>query len=85
MPDNPQRSAANSLCALGHSRGIACAVVAETGRHDWPFAGRAFASTLPWLAGQLGTPGVPRIPLPAVPTASAVTSSLAGKPLKLPG
>jgi hypothetical protein len=59
-------------------------VVAETGRHDWPFAGRAFASALPWLAGQLGTPGVPRIPLP-VPTASAVTSSLAGKPLKLRG
>ncbi|MDT5077085.1 MAG: hypothetical protein QOJ80_1722 [Mycobacterium sp.] len=83
-PDTPQRSAANSLCALGHSRGIACAVVAETGRHDWPFAGRAFASALPWLAGQLGTPGVPRIPLPA-PAASAVTSSLAGKPLKLPG
>jgi S-formylglutathione hydrolase FrmB len=83
-PDNAQRRAANSLCALGHSRGIACAVVAEAGRHDWPFAGRAFASALPWLAGQLGTPGVPRSALPE-PTASKVAASLAGKPMKLPG
>jgi S-formylglutathione hydrolase FrmB len=34
------------------------------GRHDWPFAAKAFAEALPWLAGQLGTPQVPRIPLP---------------------
>jgi S-formylglutathione hydrolase FrmB len=83
-PDSAQRRAANSLCALGHSRGIACAVVAETGRHDWPFAGRAFATALPWLAGQLGTFGVPRSPLP-LPTVSTVASSLAGKTTTLPG
>lgn len=83
-PQNSQRSAANSLCTLGHSRGIACAVVAESGSHDWPFAGRAFASALPWLAGQLGTPGVPRITLPA-PTASPFASSLAGPRRKLSG
>jgi S-formylglutathione hydrolase FrmB len=59
-----QMTAANSLCALGSARGINCAVVAEQGRHDWPFAARAFAAALPWLAGQLGTPGVPPIALP---------------------
>jgi S-formylglutathione hydrolase FrmB len=81
--ENPQHATANSLCALGRSRGIACAVVAEPGRHDWPFAGRAFASALPWLAGQLQTPGVPSIPLPA-PTDSPATSSLAGPSLQRP-
>lgn len=56
--------AANSLCALGRANGIDCAVVAQPGKHDWPFADRVFAASLPWLAGQLGTPGAPRIPLP---------------------
>jgi S-formylglutathione hydrolase FrmB len=59
-----QVQAANSLCALGEANGIACAVVSSPGKHDWPFAKNAFASSLPWLAGQLGTPGVPPIPLP---------------------
>jgi S-formylglutathione hydrolase FrmB len=59
-----QTQAANSLCALGKANGITCAVVSTGGRHDWPFAQEVFASSLPWLAGQLGTPGVPRIPLP---------------------
>lgn len=57
-------AAAESLCALGRANGIDCAVVAQPGKHDWPFAGRVFTAALPWLAGQLGTPGVPRIPLP---------------------
>lgn len=39
-------------------------VIPETGKHDWPFAGRAFRSSLPWLAGRIGTPDVPEIPLP---------------------
>jgi S-formylglutathione hydrolase FrmB len=62
---NDQTVAAESLCRLGRAHGIDCAVVAQPGRHDWPFASRAFASALPWLAGQIGTPGVPRIPLPS--------------------
>ena len=57
-------AAADSLCTLGRANGIDCAVVAQPGKHDWPFADRVFATALPWLAGQLGTPGVPRIPLP---------------------
>jgi S-formylglutathione hydrolase FrmB len=59
-----QTAAANSLCRLGSANGITCAVVTQPGRHDWPFAAHAFASALPWMAGQLGTPGVPPVPLP---------------------
>lgn len=48
-------------------------MVAQPGKHDWPFADRAFAAALPWLAGRLGTPGVPQIPLPdaTAPTVGA--------------
>ena len=63
-----QAAAAYSLCALGHSYGIDCAVINQPGHHDWPFAGRAFATALPWLAGRLGTPGTPRIGLPGTPS-----------------
>jgi S-formylglutathione hydrolase FrmB len=59
-----QTEAANSLCALGKANGITCAVIASPGKHDWPFATDTFASSLPWLAGQLGTPEVQRIALP---------------------
>jgi S-formylglutathione hydrolase FrmB len=62
-----QSSAANSLCALGTANAITCAVVAQPGAHDWPFASHAFASALPWMAGQLRTPGAPPVPLPAPP------------------
>ncbi|MGH3636002.1 alpha/beta hydrolase [Mycobacterium sp.] len=58
-------TAADHLCALGRANNIDCAVIAQPGKHDWPFADRVFTAALPWLAGQLGTPGVPRIPLPA--------------------
>ncbi len=60
-----QTAAANTLCGLGSANGIDCAVVSQAGKHDWPFAGRAFASALPWLAGELGTPGAPRVPFPS--------------------
>ena len=61
---NDQAAAANSLCALGTANGIKCAVVAQPGKHDWPFAAHAFAAALPWLASQLGTPGVPAVAMP---------------------
>ena len=82
-----QTAAANSLCALGSTYGIDCAVVPGSGRHDWPFASRAFAAALPWLAGQLGTPGVPRAPLPgAVPRSPGETIAAEGHqpPLRRP-
>ncbi|MCW2664002.1 MAG: hypothetical protein JWP83_5154 [Mycobacterium sp.] len=66
-----QAAAAASLCALGRANGIDCAVVAQPGKHDWPTAGTAFATALPWLAGQLRTPDLARIPLPGVPSAPA--------------
>jgi S-formylglutathione hydrolase FrmB len=62
---NDQAGAANSLCSLGSANGIDCAVVSQPGKHDWPFASRAFAAALPWIAGQIGTPDVPRTPFPA--------------------
>ncbi|MGH3558875.1 MAG: alpha/beta hydrolase [Mycobacterium sp.] len=62
---NDQTAAAESLCKLGRANGIDCAIVAQPGRHDWPFASRAFTTALPWLAGRLGTPGVARIALPS--------------------
>jgi S-formylglutathione hydrolase FrmB len=62
-----QTVAANSLCTLGKAHGISCAVVVTPGKHDWPFAMATFESSLPWLAGQLQTPGVPHIPLPGPP------------------
>ncbi|ORW26962.1 hypothetical protein AWB91_04320 [Mycobacterium paraense] len=64
-----QAAAAGSLCALGRANGIDCAVVAHPGKHDWPTAGMAFSTALPWLAGRLGTPDVPRIALPGTESA----------------
>ncbi len=67
-----QKAAAYSLCSLGRANGIDCAVLAQPGKHDWPFADRVFAAALPWLAGRLGTPGIPRTDLPgAAPPAVA--------------
>jgi S-formylglutathione hydrolase FrmB len=69
-----QTAAAESLCQLGRANGINCTIVAQPGKHDWPFAGNAFAAALPWLAGRVGTPGVPRIaPPPTWPPASVPT------------
>ena len=66
-----QTTAANTLCALGAAHGIQCAVVAQPGKHDWPFAARVFATALPWLAGALRTPGVPAPTLPAAARSAA--------------
>ncbi len=60
-----QDVAARTLCLLGRSQGIDCAVVAEPGNHDWLFATAAFEAALPWLAGQVGTPGAPQLRFPA--------------------
>jgi S-formylglutathione hydrolase FrmB len=64
--DDPggQTEAANVLCGLGKANGITCAVVAEPGERSWQFAQQVFASSLPWLAGQIGVPGVARNPVP---------------------
>ncbi len=74
--------AANTLCGVGSANGIACSVVATPGKHDWPFAARAFAAALPWLAGQVGTPEVPVVPLPGPPARppGPVTITAAGRP-----
>jgi S-formylglutathione hydrolase FrmB len=76
---NDQTVAAESLCELGRANGINCAIVAQPGRHDWPFASNAFVAALPWLAGRLGTPDVPRIALP--PTSPAPGSAPHAEPV----
>lgn len=65
-----QDIAAAKLSEIARDHGVVSAVVKSPGRHDWPFAADAFADALPWLAGQIGTPGVPRVGLPA-PAADA--------------
>ena len=66
-----QDVAATTLCDAARAAAIACSVVTEPGRHDWQFAARAFASALPWLAGQLHTPGTAQIDLPRPEQAQA--------------
>lgn len=55
---------AGQLCTLFGANGIDCSVVGYSGGHDYASAAAGFATALPWLAGRLGTPGVPAIPLP---------------------
>ena len=62
-----QDQAAQTLYRVGSAHGIECSVLTLPGRHDWPFAAQVFDAALPWLAGQLRTPGVPAIPMPGVP------------------
>ncbi|WNG90317.1 alpha/beta hydrolase-fold protein [Mycobacterium sp. ITM-2016-00317] len=61
---NDQAAAAQTLCALGRTAGIDCAVVSQPGNHDWPFASTAFTAALPWLAGKIGTPAAAQVGLP---------------------
>ena len=74
-----QFAAAHSLCDIGRTNGIDCAVLTEPGGHDWPFAGRAFANSLPWLAGQLKTPGVPESAFSG-PSTREISGSASGRP-----
>ena len=67
-PESNPTAAARALCRLGSQYGIDCAVVPQSGKHDWPFAAKAFAAALPWLAWQVDTPGVPEVPLPGTST-----------------
>ena len=55
---------AGQLCSLLAAHGIECSVLGYPGGHDYRSAAVGFAAALPWLAGRLGTPGVPAIPLP---------------------
>ena len=55
---------ATQLCALFGANGIQCSVVGYGGGHDYASAAKGFAAALPWLAGRLGTPEVPAVPLP---------------------
>jgi S-formylglutathione hydrolase FrmB len=58
---------ANEMCQLGSSHGIECVVVSAPAKHYFSSAASAFAAALPWLAGKLGTRGVPQIAMPGAP------------------
>jgi S-formylglutathione hydrolase FrmB len=60
---------ANKLCSLLGSHGVMCSVSSFTSSHDYAGAVEIFAKALPWLAGNLGTPGVAAIALPGAPAA----------------
>lgn len=62
--DVQERDTATRLYAVARANGIHCDTVALMGKHDWPYAGRAFAVILPWLARQLGIGGNGRRPAP---------------------
>ncbi len=55
---------ANQLCELLSAYGAECSAVGYAGGHDFPSAAHGFRDALPWLAGRLGAPGVPRVALP---------------------
>jgi S-formylglutathione hydrolase FrmB len=63
-PSEDHAAIANELCELASGHGIECAVVPNPGKHDFASAASGFAASLPWLAGRLGTPGVPQIAMP---------------------
>jgi len=63
-PESNPTTSARTLCRLGNEYGIDCAVVPAGGKHDWPFAAKAFAAALPWLAWQIDTPGAAEVVLP---------------------
>ena len=56
-----QDIAAGTLCETAQKNGIDSSVRALLGLHDWGFANEAFADSLPWIAGVLGTPGTPPV------------------------
>jgi len=57
-----QDIAAATLCAEAHHYGIDSVIRTLPGLHDWGFANEAFADSLPWIAGVLGTPGATPVP-----------------------
>jgi S-formylglutathione hydrolase FrmB len=70
IDDENHAAVAGYLCPLASSNGIPCAVAPVIGAHDWSTAAKVFAAALPWLAGRLGTPTVPTVPLPGGAPAS---------------
>ncbi len=60
-------STANQLCQLLSAHGTECVVSGYGGAHDFPSAAIGLTNALPWLAGKIGTPGVPAEPMPGAP------------------
>ncbi|MCV7178681.1 esterase family protein [Mycolicibacterium sphagni] len=73
-----EHAIATTLCDISRRNDISCAVTAHPGKHDWPFAGGVFATTLPWVAGRVHTPGVAPMALPATSTPTGPTRPRSG-------
>ncbi|GDY29801.1 alpha/beta hydrolase [Gandjariella thermophila] len=83
---------ANQLAAAAARVGILTHEQQRPGKHDWQLGSAAFADALPWLAQQLGLPGVtptpPAVPPSAVPPAAhgrTVLGQPAGPDARPPG
>lgn len=84
-PESNPTAAARTLCRLGNEYGIDCAVVPAGGKHDWPFAAKAFAAALPWLAWQIDTPEAAEVALPGTSAqADGVTIAAEAHPGGIP-
>ena len=59
-------TAADSLAQTATANGVQSSILTSLGKHDWQFGEAVFEQTLPWLAGELGTPETPRIAMPGV-------------------
>ena len=55
--------AADVLAPKAAASGIPSHVIRRDLQHTWQFAHVAFEQALPWLAGRLGTPGSPELPI----------------------
>jgi S-formylglutathione hydrolase FrmB len=79
--NNDEGNAARTLCSAATANGIQCSIEVRAGKHDWPFAGRAFAAALPWMAARIGIPQAdvsPGPPLPAAASAAIQASPRSG-------
>ncbi len=84
-PESNPTAAARTLCRHASQYGIECAVVPQTGKHDWPFGAKAFAAALPWLAWQIDTPEVLEVALPGTSSQpDGVTIAAEAQPGALP-
>lgn len=61
---NDQDRAAHKLCEIATAQGISCTVQHKPGAHRWPFAQAAFTAAFGWIAGRIGSPSAPLVPLP---------------------
>lgn len=71
-PGVQARGSADVLAPRAAAAGVDSLVIRRDLPHTWAFAELALREVFPWLAGRIGTPGAPRLPL---------TAAAAGRPV----